>query len=224
MQPGEASLHLPTHRVLPRRPTAPSPQLRGSPGLADTGSILAGTGTVGSRGEGKRRGTRLCSQGDAAAKGLAARRCEARGQGPERQPWKQQHGLGTPQQEARGQEAAWLRNQNKYEGGHLEQAVLFTAELPGKQDGDKCVCDSVYIILIYRSLLPACGPRGTLRAAQMGTDTSPRGHAALWPHLRSQGRRVPAGLCPSPCWTSRDTLQGAGGSRWELESTGAAGE
>lgn len=167
---------------------------------------------MGSRGEGTWRGfvARGCGSEGPGPTVLLSLRGERTG--PERQPWKQQHGPSTARQEARGQEAAWLRNQNKYEGGGLEQAVLFTAELPGKQDGDKSVCDSLYLTLIYRSLLPARGPRGTLRAAQMGRDASPQGRMALRPHLRSQGRRVPAGLCPSPCWTSWDTLQDAGGS------------
>jgi len=41
-----------------------------------------------------------------------------------------------------------------------EERILraICAELPGKQDRDKCGCDSVYIILIYCSLLCICSP------------------------------------------------------------------
>lgn len=106
-------------------PDVPQPRALSPEARQDAGSILAGSGTVRSRGEGTRRGfvARGCGSEGPGPTVLLSLRGERTG--PERQPWKQQHSPGTARQEARGQEAAWLRNQNKYEGGGLGTSCAF---------------------------------------------------------------------------------------------------
>lgn len=118
--------------------------------------------------------------------------------------------------------------------GHTEQAVLFTAELPGKQDQGKWVCESTDTTLISCGLLCFCRPRCKSKSCAPAETPLPGGHGRE--HLCSTAPHPP--LCCLPLadgdgevWDSAQVPSGAPkgpfrvlkATGWDLKSAEATG-